>query len=367
MVNRRWIWLAALALTVGGFAWRGLLAQPPAKSAPAPKGAAPATKAPVAPPAKAPAAKSPASKAPEAKAPAQESPKQPAPQADPSAPPTAESLVKGQQLLAAAQQKLAGYPWVQAGVRQRVELFGKRLEGSGSYLRGPNFKMKLELRIAVDDRRPPSSLQQVCDGHWLYDHRDVLGQRQLSKVDVAAVRDALARKGASLPAHLAGERSLTLLGLGGLDQLLRGLSDQFDFADAGEMPLGKDRYQALRGTWKREVLVRMLPDQKAKIEKGEPPDLKKLPEHVPDEVYLLLGAEDLFPYRLEYRRTAIEQPEGSAKGQTPAIAVGKSLVIMELYDVAVNRPVDDLHFLFQPDIQAIDRTDEFLKQMKLKD
>src|SRR5690606_41616046 len=57
--------------------------------------------------------------------------------------------------------------------------------------------------------------------------------------------------------------------------------------------LGAFPVRILRGAWRSESLVEILPDQRVGLEQGQPADLTKLPEHVPDEVLLYLGSEAL--------------------------------------------------------------------------
>lgn len=255
----------------------------------------------------------------------------------------------------AAIKKLASYQWVQARLRQRVELFNQRIEGTGSYLKGPNWQMRLELKLALGNGSP-SSLTQVCDGRYLWDFRDLPESPALRKVDVVAVQDAL-RKGAA-PAH--AKQQLSGIGLGGLEQLLRGLSQRFDFTDAGRMLVGDQPRQALLGQWNRTMLARMLPQQKKEIDAGKPADLSTLASEVPTEVLLLLGPENLFPYRIEYRRRQAD--EEITPGQP---LPGKALVIIELYDVQINKPVDELNFLYKPDMRATDVTEEYLRAFQV--
>lgn len=283
----------------------------------------------------------------------------------PAAKPALAAELDAERLLDQAAKNLAATDWVRAGIRQRVDLFGKRLDGTGTYLKGPNWKMKLELKIALDDRRPPSSLQQVCDGRWLWDYREILGSRLLTKVDVTAVKDAL-ESGPQRPGQFPSQ---TILGLGGLEQLLRGLRSQFDFVTAGTMKVGDRSFLALRGQWKREALIRMLPEQQKQLEEGKPADLKKLAEYVPDEVLLLLDPKTLFIHRVEYRRSEPEtadkkdEKKEEAKGKANRLT-GKSLIIMELFDVELGQPADDLNFLYKSDLPAVDRTEDYLKMLK---
>lgn len=258
-------------------------------------------------------------------------------------------------LLQSAINKLASYQWVRARLRQRVDLFDHRVEGTGSYLKGPNWQMRLELKLALTGG-PPSSLTQVCDGRYLWDFRDLPEHKTLRKVDVVAVRDALSKTGTALSV----QQQMGSIGLGGLEQLLRGLSLSFDFTDSGKMMVADQPRRALLGQWNQARLSQMLPDQRKAIKEGKPADLTKLSSEVPTEVLVLLGPEDLFPYRIEYRRRG---PDEKIEPGKPL--PGKPLVIIELYDVELNKPVDELNFLYKPDMPARDVTEEYLKAFQI--
>ena len=80
-------------------------------------------------------------------------------------------------------------------------------------------------------------------------------------------------------------------------------------------------------------------------------DLKRLPEHMPDRVVLLLGQDDLFPYCVEYRRTI----DGK----------DVKLVGMKLFQVNINVPIEPSFFLYNPGKQGfVNETDEFLKSLE---
>jgi hypothetical protein len=148
-----------------------------------------------------------------------------------------------------------------------------------------------------------------------------------------------------------------LPGLGGLPRLLRGLDAAFDFtaAEAGTWGRQKRAVWRLEGTWKRDRLAWMLPAQKAAMEAGKAPDLSKLPEHLPDRVVLYLGQDDMFPYRVEYHRRKADEDE-----DTPA----RPLVVMELYDVALNVPISRSHFTYSPgNAEFTDQTEAYIKAL----
>jgi hypothetical protein len=84
---------------------------------------------------------------------------------------------------------------------------------------------------------------------------------------------------------------------------------------------------------------------------------------VPDHVLLLLGAEDLFPYRVEFRRTL--PVEEGAEGGPPK---SRALVMLELYEVALDAPIDPAQFHFDPGTrQVTDVTSDTIKALGLRE
>ena len=145
-----------------------------------------------------------------------------------------------------------------------------------------------------------------------------------------------------------------LPGLGGLSQVLRGLNRSFDFTTAEPGRLGQQPRPVWRlvGRWKPERLVKILPDQEKAVRQGRA-DLSRLPEHVPDRVVLMLGQEDEFPYRIEYRRNGPQHD--------------RALVTMEFFRVHSPNPADIDHdrlFTYNPgDLEYSDRTRSLLDSL----
>ncbi len=215
--------------------------------------------------------------------------------------------------------------------------------------------MRMVLKLQVGDKT--SSLLQVCDGQFLWTNRNLHGQSKLTRLDVARAEGALRQADNASPR----EDLRILPGIGGLAKVLRGLSAAFEFTAAEPGRWGKEQRPVwkLHGQWRVRWLTKILPDQKEALLAGQPPDLSKLPPHLPDRVVLLLGQDDLFPYRIEYRRLT---SSGSEQSTT------RALVTMQLFNVALNVPLDPTLFSYQPgDLEYTDETGRFLKQLGVKE
>ena len=261
--------------------------------------------------------------------------------------------ISGDSLLAHVATVLANQHSVAAKVRQRVDLLGHAVMGSGIYLqqgRGAGRLMRLDLTLQTADS--PSVLQHVCDGANLWLYRQIGDRKELGQIDL--VRLSHAR-----PKSPPGPSMDTLLALGGLPKLVAGLCESFQFTAPTRGQLDKLPVWSVEGQWKPAALARLLPDQKEAIERGESPRLKP---NMPDRVVVYIGCDDYFPYRFEYWR------QDSARADASADDRGKLLVVMELYEVRTNGPVDPRHFAFQPgEIQPVDRTGEYLERFGLEE
>jgi hypothetical protein len=265
-----------------------------------------------------------------------------------------------QALLAAAIRTLDARQSVSATIRYEANLFDKQLVGSGSYLEQRHDGQRLfrlQLRTQIGDQQ--SSLLQVCDGRFLWIYRKLPSETNLGRIDVARATRAI-QEAASPP----GQAGTALLpGLGGLPKLLGGLDASFDFTvvEQGRWGRPKQPVWRLEGQWKQPQLVRLLPSQKEAILRGEPANLAKLPEHVPDRVVLLLGQDDLFPYRIEYCRT---RPE---KSDQPDAPTSRPLVTMDLFEVSINVPIDPGQFVYPAGKdQPVDETEGFLQTLGVR-
>ena len=149
-----------------------------------------------------------------------------------------------------------------------------------------------------------------------------------------------------------------LPGLGGLSKLLRGLDANFRFTSVEHGRFRQVPVWKIEGGWQTARLIEMLPKQKDAIEHGKPPDLKRLPQYVPDRVVLLLGQENLFPYRIEYCRAA-EKKDGSAEADDT-----QAIVTMDLYEVSFDAPIDPQRFFYNPgNMRSTDQTKSFIQSL----
>jgi len=260
-------------------------------------------------------------------------------------------------LLADAIAELESHGSISAKIRHQVDMFGRQLAGSGSYLElAPGRESRLRMELQIQLGHEPTTLLRVRDGKYLWTYRKLIGVGTLTRIDLQRVQRALEESGEM--GNVDGVSNWPTMG--GLSKLLRSLQESFEFTDTSARQLGPLDVWELHGQWKPEKLARFLPDQKEAIEAGEKADTTRLPPHVPDQVVLHLGRGDRFPYRIEYRRT-----DPSAQ-ENPAGAV-RTLVSMELYEVKIDAPIDPGQFAYTPgNLGFSDDTDRFLESLGLE-
>jgi hypothetical protein len=278
-----------------------------------------------------------------------------APTAPAAAAETLPSNATAEQVLQAAIVGVERHNTISANLRHRANLFGHLLVGSGRYLQGPPRYNLLRLELNLQIGQVQSRLLHVCDGRFLWAHRDVAGAQALCRVDADRVRETWEQ------AALAKAKPMALDGLamGGLPRLMRGLSESFRFTSIQDGQLGMFPVRILHGEWRSQRLVDLFPERRAAIEQGQPVDMNRLPQHVPDQVLLYLGRDDLFPYRFEYRcrKREKDQPvEPSGAGADTIM-----LATLELFEVQINAQIDTQQFVYNPGDQPfVDATDAFL-------
>jgi len=244
-----------------------------------------------------------------------------------------------------------------AKIRLSVNLFGKQLVGSGLYLEqnlGRGRLMRMELTVQAAEQT--GTLLQVCDGRQFWTYLKLGSEQKLERIDMERAATAITQ------AQSSGRMGpFSWPSMGGLPKLLEGLRDafQFDSAEPGQL-LGLPVWR-LQGRWRPERLAKFLPEQKKAIQAGAAVNLKLLPAYLPDHVVLLVGQEDLFPYRVEYRRLGDKQLGAGGPDDSSQL-----MLAVQFAEVSLNVPIDAAHFSYHPgELQPVDLTASFLQSLGL--
>ena len=262
-------------------------------------------------------------------------------------------------------------------------MFGRTVLGAGQYRQlnvGQDALVRLDLKLQLDQQ--VASLQQIVDGKfiWRYEERPAgplppdnfegepvaVGEpntiRHLSRIDLDVVKQAHAAKNGNGPRGIPA--TMPSLGHGGLAGMMSELGDLFSFEEPKAGKLHSTDVWLLFGTWKPDAVRTLFSDEAAKKNgkkrgKGD----VELPGHIPHQVIIALGRDDLFPFRFEYRRRVADQPLNGIVVKTNT----REIVSIELSRVALNVDIDQRQFArHSHDLPVIDRTAEYLLHRRLR-
>lgn len=274
----------------------------------------------------------------------------------------------GNQLLLKSARSLERHASVSAKLRHQVAVISEPLYGVGGYWQqgsGEELKVRLELQIAGQE----ATLLQVCNGRRSWVDRQLPTGRDVTCIDLWKLRADPSLVSTNLDDIKPGEASWSTSApelsayMGGLPFMLNSLNENFNFlppqamrlaiATQGSEEPSSTPVWAVVGQWKPEKLEALL----AKVQEGQPvPDekskaaghKKKLPARLPEEVLLLVGQADMFPYRIEYRK--LETPTVFAS-DGPVIPYQLSvhpMIVLEFSDVVFDAPIAAGQFDYTP-------------------
>lgn len=273
-----------------------------------------------------------------------------------------DALPVGDRLLRQAIRQLEERDSITARLRHQVALGGSQYYGNGSYWqqgRGDDLQTRLELQIAGQE----ASLLQTSNGRFLWIDRKLPTGRTVTcielhklRADLAAVNDEGAVSTDDWPEQFSASSPalapdfLLISASGGLRGLLASLGDNFTFSPPQAMRLSVTPPQAPQsvdvavyavvGHWKPARLAALVHAAGANAENSgqKADDANKVPDRFPQEVLLLFGQSDLFPYRVEYRRLETPPPDNTAAAPIYQLSASP-LVVLELSDVKFNTPI----------------------------
>jgi hypothetical protein len=271
--------------------------------------------------------------------------------------------VNGQALLERAVLTLERHRSLSAKIRQSGSIFGQEPIGTGLYQQqraGEGLLFRLDLRVQLGEEA--SSLANVLDDqrrYWTYEK--VPGEEAvLTRIDVQRVEDYLQETGQMERLGSVQEWP----GLGGLPKLLRSLYTAFDFTSVDEAELAGQRpvpVWRLIGQWNPSRLAQMLPEDRQEAVADGRVELTRLPPQLPEQIVIFLGKDDLFPYRLEYRRETV--PTSAKEEEWPP----QWSMTLELFEVSFNAVIPEGRFKFPTSLDYTDKTAAFLEGLKEAD
>lgn len=279
-------------------------------------------------------------------------------------------MTVGDRLIVQASIQLERRGSVTARLNHEVILGGKNLSGRGSYWQqgsGDDLRVRLELQVVDQD----ASLLQVSNSPFLWLDRRLPTGRTVVRIDLRQLRADPILAAASFDniqpgeASWASAQSELTAQCGGLPRLLAALGENFSFLPPQAMllvPRGQSKpssvpFFAVVGHWKQDKLAALLENQESQA--------AAVPDRLPQEVLLLFGQTDLFPYRIEYR--ALETPPSKSANATaiPYQLSTRPMVVLELSDVAFDVPIAAGQFDYAPrDVDWVDQTAAILERLR---
>ncbi|MFO0951737.1 MAG: hypothetical protein U0835_11430 [Isosphaeraceae bacterium] len=275
-------------------------------------------------------------------------------------PAVVETPTEGDKQVEAAARKVEALKSVSASITQKVDLLDQAFEVSGRYLKAPDHKVLLNLKVSgLADAT--GQMLQVCDGETLWDYQQILEGQNYRKVVVGQVFPKL--NSPDLDPELKAQ-VMAQLGFAGPEELLKGLRKSVRFTQMDPGTLDGKEVWILRGEWR---------DRTGLIGAGNQPIplTMPLPPYVPSLVILTIGKADGWPYKLRLvgKKPSIlldtrkVGPDGRPIGSRNQIADVKPTSIELTYsDVKLNPELKIDEFVFQapPGARVNDSTQELL-------
>jgi hypothetical protein len=286
----------------------------------------------------------------------------------------------GDQLIRDARIQLERRASVTARVRQQASLRDRQFRGVGGYWQkggSDELLVRLELQIVGEE----ANLLQVGTGRFLWTDARLPTGRSITRLDLRKLRNEAARTADDFDEFESGHASWSQqpelsLRYGGLSSFLAALSDSFAFSPPQSMrwtpnpPLAglpeSMPVFAVVGQWKPASLAAIEPRMKEVVAAELPNRLSTLPERIPQEVLVLFGQSDLFPYRIEFRKQ-LSPPPAASRQIAPLQLSSEPLLCIEFEAVSFNTAIAAGQFDYLPgDAKFDDNTAEQLEKIRLQ-
>ena len=259
---------------------------------------------------------------------------------------TAELVTSGKQaerLVASMLSRLGRAESVSARIRQRTRAEGIVLVGTGRYLQqGSGVDQQFRFEVVNKADTETFELLEVSDGisFWKF-QKGSSTPVQLSRVDISQIRARLKDFGVDEDQAVAPH-------LGGLQRSLALIRRFFNFESAERESIDGLPVWRVVGRWNSNRLREIFPHLEALHDDSED-DALEVPLGTPCSVELIVGSEQLFPFRITW----------SARGNDGKI---EPISILELYEVRLGDPIDSAAFVYKPSVEGLrDVTEQFVQ------
>jgi hypothetical protein len=296
-------------------------------------------------------------------------------------PDRSENLPPGDRLVVQAMNYLERRGSVTARLAHQIHLNASHFTGTGGYWQqgsGDALRVRMELVFNEHNAR----LLQVTDGSFLWVDQQLPTGRNVSRINLDQIRAETSAAAAGGGTNLGpGEASWSPLEpelsahAGGLPSLLVALSKNFSFlppqamrldlAGSGGGEAAKIPVFAVVGHWKPERLRALVPQPPADESAAAPSGPPAIPARIPQEVLLLVGQTDLFPYRVEFRRLEAPAAVDQKGAVIPYQISTRPIAVLSFSDVTFDTPIANGQFDYNAgDVDWTDRTAERLERLR---
>lgn len=227
-----------------------------------------------------------------------------------------------------------------ADLRQSTTIGKRSFSATGSYVKGADNKMRLELDLTLDSGVlvTKAKLLQVCDGNVLKTMRSIGERHRLTRRDVKQILNVAGTRGRGVEDALVTE-----LGLGGIPAMLAALQRTMVFESDRTETSGKKNIRVIEGTWNQTFRNHL-----RGLSQGEP----KIPEFVPDRVRVYVDSTRILR-AIEYLKFDV------------ATKTNKPMITLKFENIKLNPKTADEEFVFDPpsEIYEEDVTQVYLRQL----
>jgi hypothetical protein len=295
----------------------------------------------------------------------------------PTAPRAADGLSAGDRLLVEAGTRLERRPSVTARLRHQTLVNGQQLYGVGSYWQqgsGDDLRVRLELQIGRE-----ISSSQISNGRFLWLDRVLPTGRTVTRIDLRKLRSDPVLAAAQYEGIRPGQANWSpaqdsmISQCGGVPRLIVSLRDNFTFYPPQAMRLvapepggaASQPYFAVVGRWKNDKFTALVGGQQSGTESQAQDATTSVPDRLPQEVLLLFGQADLFPYRIEYRRFE-SSPVAGPNVPPPVYQLSnRPTAVLEFSDVAFDVPIAPSQFDYvPPNVDWVDHTAALIEKLR---
>jgi hypothetical protein len=283
------------------------------------------------------------------------------PGAPASKPPADEPITDAERTVDAAIAAIAKLQYVSADVEQDVAMLHLKFKLTGSYLKAPNNRVNLNLKV-VGLADSAGQFVQACDGETLWEYQLILDAPFYRKLTIQPILERL--QSPDLDPEVR-TKAITQMGMAGPETLLIELRKTIRFDIKEETVLDGRKVWKLHGKWKsRQGLVG--PDSRPVNPVGA------LPAYIPMDVVLYLGVDDFWPYQLHLKgreATTLTDirplgPDGRPRGSKSSIEkIPQTIITLTYSNVKLNAVIRADKFAFSAPAGATvdDGTDATVK------